>query len=167
MLVVPEIDPELRELRPEHLNIPNFMRTDILDYLDERRLITTQVQLAIPKYQWVTVQTRIKSTNSFANERIKREAERRLYRFIRPVHGGPDPSMRYETPGEGWPFGRILYLSEIFPILQTIDGVEFVERIQLFPVTDISRGQAGNPVNEINPGARGLLCSYRHQIVFI
>ncbi|NWJ45565.1 MAG: putative baseplate assembly protein [Chloroflexi bacterium] len=167
LLVVPEIDPELRELRPEHLNIPNFMRTDILDYLDERRLITTQVQLAIPKYQWVTVQTRIKSTNSFANERIKREAERRLYRFIRPVHGGPDPSMRYETPGEGWPFGRILYLSEIFPILQTIDGVEFVERIQLFPVTDISRGQAGNPVNEINPGARGLLCSYRHQIVFI
>jgi predicted phage baseplate assembly protein len=167
VMVVPEVEPELRELRPEHLNLPAFMRNAIMDYLDERRLITTQVELITPKYQWVTVQAKIKTFNSYANDRIKREAERRIYSMIRPVNGGPDPTMRYEKPGEGWPFGRTLYISEIFPILQTIDGVEYIEKVQLFPVIDLARGQAGTPVDQINPGPRGLLCSYRHQIIFV
>jgi hypothetical protein len=75
--------------------------------------------------------------------------------------------LRFEVPGEGWPFGRILYISEIYPILQTIEGVEFVEKVELFPVIDLARGQAGTPVTTINPGSRGLLCSYRHQVVLI
>ncbi len=167
LLVVPEVEDTVRELRPEHLNIPAGMRVDITAYLDERRLLTTQIELTTPKYQWVTVQARIKTANSFVNERIKREAERRLYRLIRPVNGGPDNTMRFENPGEGWPFGRSLYVSEIYPILQTIEGVEYIERIELFPVIDITRGQAGAPAQQINAGSRGLLCSYRHQIVLI
>ena len=75
--------------------------------------------------------------------------------------------MRFETPGEGWPFGRILYISEIYSILQTIEGVEFVEKVELFPVVDMARGQAGAPTQMIDPGPLGLLCSYRHQIVII
>jgi len=167
MLIVPEVDPDLRELRPEHLAIPAGMRQSITDYLDERRLLTTQIELATPKYQWVTVQARIKTLNQFANERVKREAERRLYHMLRPVQGGPDPLLRFDQPGEGWPFGRILYISELYPILQTIDGVEFVEKLELFPVIDLARGQAGAPVSQITTGPRGLLCSYRHQVVLI
>lgn len=167
LMVVPEVDENLRELRPEHLNVPAGMRVDIMSYLDERRLLTTQVDLTNPRYQWVTVQARIKTTNAFVNERVKREAERRLYRFLRPVQGGPDVNLRYETAGEGWPFGRVLYHSEIYPILQTIEGVEFVEKVEVFPVNDVIRGQAGAPQSVINPGPRGLLCSYRHQIILV
>ncbi len=167
LLVVPEIEAEVRELRPENLAISPDMHALIISYLDERRLLTTQVELTTPKYQWVTIQARIKTVNNFVNERVKREAERRLYSFIRPVQGGPDPMLRFDTPGAGWPFGRTLYISEIYPILQTIEGVEFVEKIELFPVIDLVRGQAGAPSQVINPGPRGLLCSYRHQIVLI
>jgi len=167
LLVVPEVDANLRDLRPEHLDIPAGMRANITSYLDERRLLTTQLELTTPKYQWVTIQVRLKTFNSFVNERVKREAERRLYSFIRPVQGGPDPGLRFEVPGEGWPFGRTLYLSEIYPILQTIEGVEFVEKVELFPVIDLARGQPGAPSATINPGSRGLLCSYRHHIVLI
>jgi predicted phage baseplate assembly protein len=167
LLVVPEVDNELREIRPEHLSLSAGMRQDIQTYLDERRLLTTQIELTMPKYQWVTIQARIKTSNAFVNERVKREAERRIYRFLRPVHGGPDPTMRYDSVGEGWPFGRMLYVSEFYPLLQTIEGVEFIEKIEMFPVNDINRGQAGAPNFIINPGPRGLLCSYRHQIVII
>lgn len=167
LLVVPEVDSELRELRPEHLSISPGMRGSITDYLDERRLLTTYIDLTSPKYQWVTVQARIKTLNPFVNDRVKREAERRLYRFIRPVQGGPDPGLRFDAPGDGWPFGRILYNSEIYSILQTIEGVEFVEKVEIFPVIDLARGQAGVPSQTINPGPRGVLCSYRHQIVLI
>ncbi len=167
LLVIPEVDSELREVRPEHLSISAGMKQDILSYLDERRLLTTQVELTTPRYQWVTIQARIKTSNAYVNERVKREAERRIYRFIRPVNGGPDPTMRYDKPGEGWPFGRILYVSEFYPLLQTIEGVEFIEKIEMFPVNDITRGQAGAPNFIINPGPRGVLVSYRHQIVII
>jgi predicted phage baseplate assembly protein len=167
LVVVPEVDDSLREIRPEHLNLTGTMRAAISDYLDERRLITTHVKLTTPNYQWVTVQARIKTINPYMNERVKKEAERRLYRFIRPVNGGPDPTLRFEEAGEGWGFGRILYSSEIYPILQTIEGVEFIERVDVFPVTDLTRAQAGAPVSMVAPGPRGLLCSYRHQIVIV
>ncbi len=167
LLVVPEVDSELREVRPEHLSLSAGMKQDILTYLDERRLLTTQIELTTPRYQWITIQARIKTSNAYVNERVKREAERRIYRFLRPVHGGPDPTMKYDKPGEGWPFGRILYVSEFYPLLQTIEGVEFIEKIEMFPVNDINRGQAGAPNFIIDPGPRGLLASYRHQIVII
>jgi predicted phage baseplate assembly protein len=167
LMVIPEVDSELREIRPEHLSLSAGMKLDILDYLDERRLLTTQVELTTPRYQWITIQARIKTSNAYVNERVKREAERRIYRFIRPVNGGPDPTMRYDKPGEGWPFGRILYVSEFYPLLQTIEGVEFIEKIEMFPVNDINRGQAGAPNFIIDPGQRGVLVSYRHQIVII
>lgn len=167
LMIVPEVEKELRELRPEHLAIPATIRAAVSDYLDERRLLTTRVELTTPKYQWVTVQVRLKTINPYANERVKREAERRLYRFIRPVQGGPDPTGRFENLGEGWPFGRILYVSEIYPMLQMIEGVEFIEKIEMFPVIDLNRSTAANPVQIINPGPRGLLCSYRHQVVII
>ncbi len=167
VMIVPEVDEELRELRTEHLTIPAGMRADITDYLDERRLLTTQLELATPKYMWITIQARIKTTNPFVNERVKREAERRLYRFIRPVNGGPDPNLRYDKPAEGWPWGRALYASEIFPVLQLIEGVEYVEKVEMFPVVDLMRGQPGPAAQVINPGARGLLCSYRHQVVLV
>ncbi len=167
LMVVPEVDAELRDLRPEHLSLSAGMRVAITDYLDDRRLLTTQVELINPKYQWVTVQVRIKTVNRFANERVKREAERRLYSFLRPVNGGPDPTMRFETPGEGWPFGRVLHVSEIYPIIQTIEGVEYIEKIEMFPVQDVARAQAGPTTQMINPGPRGLLCSYRHTVVIV
>lgn len=167
LMIVPEVNKDVRELRPEHLSIPANMRGSIMDYLDERRLLTTKVDLVSPKYQWITIQVWLKAVNIYANDRVKREAERRLYNFIRPVQGGPDPSGKFETLGEGWPYGRILYVSEIYPILQLIEGVEFIEKVEMYPVVDLNRSQAGQPVQYINPGPRGLLCSFRHQIIMI
>ncbi len=169
LMVVPEVQADAWDLRPENVNISPGMRGSILDFLDERRLLTTHIELIEPNYQWITIQARIKTTNPYVNDRVKNEALRRLYSFIRPVQGGPDHTMRFdpEKPGEGWPFGRVLYISEVFPILQTIEGVEFIEKVEMFPVTDLTRGMAGAPVQIVNPGPRGLLCSYRHQIVII
>ena len=167
LLIVPEVEAGLRELRPEHLDISGGMYTSINSYLDERRLLTTRIEVTKPKYQWVTVQARIRTSNSFIHERVRREAERRIYQFIRPLQGGPDPALRFEQSGEGWPFGRTLHVSEIFPILYTIEGVEFVEKVELFPVVDLARGQAGIATDLIQPGPRGLLCSYRHQIIIM
>lgn len=167
LMIVPEVGKNVREIRPEHLNIPTNMRVSIMDYLDERRLLTTKVDLIQPKYQWVTIQVWLKAVNIYANDRVKREAERRLYNFIRPVNGGPDPSGKFETLGDGWPYGRILYVSEIYPILQLIEGVEFIEKVEMYPVIDLNRSQAGQHVQYINPGPRGLLCSFRHQVIMI
>ncbi len=169
LVVVPEVDPNVRELRPENLDIAPGMALSITNYLDERRLLSTHVELTTPKYQWVTIQVRIKTLNPYVNERVKNEAERRLYQFLRPLQGGPDPTLRYDknNPGDGWPFGRVLYASEIYPILQTIEGVEYVPQLELFPVLDLARGQAGPATQIIKPGPRGLLCSYRHKIIIV
>jgi predicted phage baseplate assembly protein len=165
LMIVPEVDENQRELRPEHLAIPPAMRQAISSYLDERRLLTTYLDITIPKYQWVTVQARVKVLNAFVADKVKKEVERRLYRFIRPLQGGPDPSMKFDKPGDGWQFGRILYFSEIYPLIQSIEGVEFVEKLDVFPVVDVARGQPGPAAQIINPGSRGLLVSYRHQII--
>lgn len=46
-----------------------------------------------------------------------------LAQFLHPLTGGPE--------GTGWPFGRGVYLSDVAAILETIEGVDYVETINL------------------------------------
>ncbi len=54
---------------------------------------------------------------------VERRVRASLERFLHPLTGGPD--------GSGWPFGRDVYLSDLASILETVDGVDYVQELQL------------------------------------
>jgi hypothetical protein len=46
-----------------------------------------------------------------------------LARFLHPLTGGPD--------GDGWPFGRDIYLSDVAALIESVPGVDFATSISL------------------------------------
>jgi hypothetical protein len=62
---------------------------------------------------------------------VDTRARQTLEGFLHPLHGGPS--------GDGWDFGRGVYLSDIATVLEAVRGLDFCEVIQLL-VNDEVRG---------------------------
>ncbi|NJM06496.1 putative baseplate assembly protein [Candidatus Gracilibacteria bacterium] len=155
VLIVPHVGHPERRLLPEQLRPPREMIQDVQSYLDERRLLTTRLEIGVPTYTLVGIQARLKARPEADPEKVKADAEARLYRFINPLIGGPG--------GDGWPFGRDLYISEVLALLQGTPGVEYVEGARMQVQGQSSEGA----LNKITLAPDHLLTSAEHSIVVV
>ncbi len=57
------------------------------------------------------------------SDRIKRQIDRNLRRFLHPLCGGRD--------GKGWPFGRSVYKVDLYHVVEEVEGVDFVEGVRM------------------------------------
>ncbi len=156
VFLVPHIPEPDRLLAADELEIPRLAREAVQSYLDERRLLATSLELASPHYLPVSVVARIRVKDHADATRFSAEAEKRLYRYINPVCGGPD--------GKGWPFGRSLSLSEAYAALQETPGLDYIEDIQLFPL-DPATGERQEASHRIAVSRDGLIRSHKHEII--
>jgi len=166
---VPTIDeyvPRVQlELTPE---VRRELRRKVRAYLAERCPVTTELEVGLADYRWLSVRANlmVKSRPDVEavereqlRKRIQEDALRLLYRFIHPVTGGPD--------GEGWPFGKSLTLGDVYPLLQTVPDVEYVEEVRFRSVTFGADGtrQIGADERLVRLGETEVLCSDLHEIV--
>jgi predicted phage baseplate assembly protein len=131
------------------------VRDEVQTYLDDRRLLGSELVLENAAYLWVSVVARVRPRPRANRARLGARAAEAIYRYIHPTTGGPDFA--------GWPFGRELFAGEIYSLLQAIDGVDFVEEVVLHQVEPQTR-QFGPPLTRIAPPEAGLLCSYEHRV---
>jgi hypothetical protein len=88
--------------------------------LEPGRILTTRVHVAAPRYAHVGVRATIVLRHWQDAERVRKAAFSALERFFDPLEGGLDD--------DGWPFGRSVFVSEIYEILDRVPGVDFVLR---------------------------------------
>ncbi len=162
LCVVPQANTDLIDraqgIAPDNFNLNPALREQVMNYLDERRLLGVQVQLEQANYVGVSVQAEVtlEATyqNPLAQAEILHHIQVDLYRYLNPLTGGPD--------GNGWPFGRPVYPSDIMALLQQRAGIQYLGAILLFPIQ--KNGQTWErqttPVPCIDPGPLGLLCSW-------
>lgn len=157
VLVIPVIPRMQQFIAPESLNLSAELRDAIQEYLDERRLLSTQLSVAAPAYQWVQTEVRFRPNRNAQPETVREAVEARLFSFLNPLIGGPD--------GTGWPFGRDLFVSDIMAALLAVPGVDFVRSVKLFPVT-YANGQfmRGEEVVELPVVTHGVVVSFRHDV---
>ncbi|MGJ5751985.1 putative phage baseplate assembly protein [Streptomyces puniciscabiei] len=156
VLVVPDaVADDGDRLRFEQLIPSDQVLAAITESLDERRLIGTRLVVEPPVYQGVTVVARLAAAPE-DTDRVRDAALAALFRYLNPLHGGPD--------GTGWPFGRPVQYGEIFGLLQRATGSALVEEIRLFAADPIT-GRRGTPVDRIDVAAGALVFSYQHQVV--
>jgi Baseplate J-like protein len=89
--------------------------------LDRARLLCTRVHVSGPRYVTVGVRVRLAIRGNLRAEAVHESALQALRRFFDPLLGGP--------AGGGWPFGRDIYVSEIYQILTQIEGVHDVREV--------------------------------------
>lgn len=164
LLLIPQVNTDAIErgegLHPDILSLNPQLQAQVSDYLDDRRLLGMAIRYDQPNYVGVTVQAEVALEPNYGNteaqQTMRHQLQVALYYFLNPITGGPD--------GQGWPFGRPVYPSDIVTLFQPIPGVRHLGTVQLFEL----RRQASRWVRilpkepVIDPGPLGVLCSWQN-----
>jgi hypothetical protein len=89
-------------------------------YIDPRRLLTTQVYVVKPRYFAFRVQIKLRLKPDAEEDKVKNRAIDDLKKFFHPLGRGQDAT--------GWIFGRDIYVSEIYELLDRVEGVDYVQQ---------------------------------------
>lgn len=112
---------------------------DVWNFLDERRLITTRVHVVPPLYTGICVQLEVAPLYMESREDLALSIGQALRTFFDPLKGGVD--------GRGWPFGRPVYASEVYQVIEALDGVDYVNRLNLFKRVEGVFEDTGNRID--------------------
>jgi predicted phage baseplate assembly protein len=158
VLVIPYLAHPDRRLEEAELRLRDADMATLAAYLDERRLLTTRVNIRQPAYVWVSVRVTLGASPDVAQSQVEEAILSRLYRFLNPLTGGLE--------GQGWPFGRNLFLSDVYQCLQGIPGVQFIRSVEMFRA-QAGGGPQGSAEEVIELLAHGVIASGIHQVNFV
>jgi predicted phage baseplate assembly protein len=109
---------------------PNAPRPDrnalrlVCEWLDKRRLVTTELYVIPPTYRKIAVAVGLQVKPGYGVEAVRRWVELVLRQYTAPLPPfGPD--------GQGWPLGRRVYGPELEAAALQVEGVEYLEDLQL------------------------------------
>lgn len=144
VIVVPDIDV------PNPIPSEATLRT-VCAYLDERRLLTTELYVIRPSYQRVEVRAEVIIGDNADLGEVKQEAERTLLSYFHPLKGGED--------SQGWPFGGKILFSRVYQRVFTVAGVDSIRRLVI-----LLDGEEMPDCTDIPITEHGLLYSTRHDV---
>jgi len=99
-----------------------FIQT-VFRHLDIHRLVTTDLYVIGPQYVKISVKCKIRMVKRSSPAEVSKRVMEALERFLDPLADGPD--------GEGWPFGRSVFPSEIYQIIDGVEGVDYATGVSL------------------------------------
>ena len=94
-------------------------------YLEPRLLLTTRLHVAGPPFLNVVVKPSVVPLPDQLTLKVKESVVNAVKKLFDPWTGGED--------GAGWPFGRNVFISEIYSLIDQLPEIDFVTGIQLTP----------------------------------
>ncbi len=119
LIIVPEQTEESPAPQPKEST-----KKEVWDFLDKRRLLTIRHHVCGPVYVPIGLKLQIARRADMPEDMLEERVKAALADHFHPIEGGPD--------GNGRPFGRNVYVSELVALLEGIEGVEHVPEIELF-----------------------------------
>lgn len=144
VVVVPDSDD------PRPVPSEGTLRT-VCAYLDQRRLLTSEVYVVPPTYQQVTIAVEVTARDSADLAEVKRGVEASLLSYFHPLRGGEE--------GAGWPFGGTVYFSRVFHRVFSVPGVDAIDRL-----TITVDGEQAPECRDVPIGEGSLLYSLSHEV---
>ena len=97
---------------------------DVCAWLDNRRLVTTELHVIPPVYRKIAVSVGIKVKDGYGVDGVRQWVELVLRQYLAPLPPfGPD--------GNGWPLNRRVHRPELEAAALQVEGVDWVETIRL------------------------------------
>ncbi len=96
----------------------------VRDELERKRLLTVRLHVTGPHYLFLAIGAKIRIIPGASVDEVKNKALKKLERRFDPFPGGGPDS-------QGWPFGRTVYLSEIFEQLEDMEEVVEIRGLRL------------------------------------
>jgi predicted phage baseplate assembly protein len=116
------------------LSVSQSLRSTVSSYLNQYRLLTTAVSIREPRYLGIVVRAQIVPSEAHTPARVVDRVGELLRLYLSPLSLESEDERLVEIVGpewEGWPFGRDLYVSELFSLIQQVPGVKHVLDVQL------------------------------------
>jgi hypothetical protein len=99
------------------------LREQLWRFFDARRTLTTHHHIVMPTLVPVQVSAELVLREDALPQQALGEARDRLADYFDPMRGGDD--------GGGWPFGRPVYASDIYALLDNLPLLDYVATMQL------------------------------------
>ncbi len=147
LMLIPVFDPE----QPDAPQPGNDFLNTVCSYLDQRRLVTTEVILRGPDYVGIWVSIGIQVLPGVSAAPVREKVKAAVSEFLGPTKGkqqelAEDPAVLLSAPqtaeDKGWPLGKSVIALEIMAVAGRVKGVEYVNEVLL-----ATNGQAVSQVN--------------------
>jgi hypothetical protein len=92
-------------------------------FFDARRTLTTRHHVVGPRYLRVRISADLALRGDAPPLEALGDAQDAVAAYFDPLTGGPD--------GQGWPFGRTVYASEVSAVLQSLPLLSYVEDVEV------------------------------------
>jgi predicted phage baseplate assembly protein len=156
--LLPRVYPADEQIAYDRLLPDEDLMREVQEYLDERRLIGTTVELRPCRFRGLSVVVELQAAPLADTRRVATDVEHALYTYLNPLVGG-----NAGGPGPGWPFGRTLNQGELYGIVHAVPGVEFVKILRMFETDLETMTQEPRPAGtHIELEADQLIASGRH-----
>jgi hypothetical protein len=112
---------------PAHPDAPmpdRRLLRQVCAYLDARRLVTTELYVIPPRYRKVAVSVGLRVRPGFGADAVRHWVELVLRRYLAPLPP-------YGPSGAGWPLGRRVHGPELEAAALQVDGVEYLEGLNV------------------------------------
>ena len=120
-------------------------------YLDQRRLLTTELYVIKPSYQQVEIEAEVVADDNGDLANVKKGVEQTIKDYFHPLRGGED--------GQGWPFGGTIFYSRVSQRIFSVSGVQSIKRLVIF-----LEGQGTQFCSDVSINEGGLLFSTDPQV---
>ncbi|HBB34547.1 MAG TPA: baseplate protein J [Cyanobacteria bacterium UBA8803] len=116
------IVPDRQQVQPEQITELNQA---LKTWLEERSLLTTRLHVVPPNYVSVNIRADLYLEDGADSQKVKRDAQTEIKACFAPVASSP------YWDNQGWPFGRNVYASEVYALLDRLSGVDYVKNVTL------------------------------------
>jgi len=124
VLVVPKVRTLIETHGIDDYALSTHLFEEVAAAIDERRTVGVAVEIGTPFYQGVSVATLIRAIPGRPAAAVRQRVGEALTRFVHPLVGGAD--------GTGWPFGQSLTSAAATQVVESVEGVQAVDELQLF-----------------------------------
>lgn len=134
LLVVPAVANSIWAQDLTQLHLEPEVRAVIAQHLDQYRLLTTTLHIREPRYYGVQALVEIVPSEYSQPELVQSRVLDALRFYLSPLSLDEQlerPAGLNESQWQGWPFGRDLYLSELYSLIQQVPGVKHVRDVQI------------------------------------
>lgn len=151
--ILPATEDPLQPPTTSQIELSPELHTAVLQRLAEVRPLGIAIDVQPAQLLPVEVRAALRPSSALGAEQrkaLEQQAQAALSRFLNPYVGG--------ATGRGWPFGRALYLAEIYAQLQRLPGIGLVEEVA---VTANGQPLTGT---RLDLPAGAVVCSGKHTV---
>lgn len=141
VMVIPKSDPvHPKAPRPDRL----FLEA-VCDWLQPRRLVTTELHVRGPVYRTLVVSIGVVPLPGQVPSLVEQAVHDAVEQFLSPLTGGlPQPP---QIVGEGWPLGVNVRSQDIEAVATRVPGVRYVDSVLMASVDD--NGTVHSPIDTL------------------